>query len=126
MGTFDCDKEVVHIACRLIDALGTNNAEVEEEEVMLDALIIGEAVFLVEIECDMRPKLVRIFCNSAPVPADMGQYPWRLASVKTFEVGGISGGLRTGIEDQFYDFDGDATHGRSDALGVGSDLTQNF
>ncbi len=38
-----------------------NNAEVEEEEVMLDTLIIGEAVLLVEIECDMRPKLVWIF-----------------------------------------------------------------
>ncbi len=53
MGIFDCDKEVVHIACCLIDMLGMNNAEVEEEEVMLDVLIIGEAVLLVKIECDM-------------------------------------------------------------------------
>ncbi len=47
-------------------------------------------------------------------------------SVKTFKVGGIPGGLHTGIEDQFFDFNGDAAHGRSDALGIGSDLTQNF
>ncbi len=47
-------------------------------------------------------------------------------SVKTFKVRGILGGLHTGIEDQFFDFDGDAAHGRSDTLGISSDLMQNF
>ncbi len=35
-----------------------NGHGAREEEVMLNVLIIGEAAFLIEIEGDMRPKLV--------------------------------------------------------------------